>query len=716
MADRGYFFLLSHLYRPTTSLTLSTVQTSIAHYLARLTPSPTSLAASVISSPQFLPFSYAKLEALCTSFRHAVHLKVKLFKEEPDGLFSRSIHHRTGEWVKSVLDGLKGGHPTLRLVCAGGLLLGLEDLESDLHAQGGSMRRIVEEEVVLALAEVMDTYSYVQYPADWAKDFKSESEDGEEPLALSLLLASRFLALVSAERLETLPLDMLSDILTSTIESAFQGGCFMSTAQSSCSRDDDGKLVFAPTTPFSRLIQRLSSSKFVASMATLAKLCSRVLSVLSESRPSHGWPAMAQAMAKLERTAKAVEQDWTTSPLAFLPSEDDLAPDTREMIAQLWNILKTQLFTTIMLSQSVLSTVLFVPQPSVDTSPSPYDLAMTVLRTLAHLSFVLHQFGGVTATSEGGFSELKRAFYTALDILSASAPDSERFIAELCGMTSALTSAPQSFVHMKKAYVLACIEQLIPVLNDTCIREQVFPQCLPHLSDVSHRETYESAHSVMLAIFTSYAQKSSQGNTKGVQTSEIPTFAEESVPFYVQCLIENSGDGKLSTIQLRLAYAALVRSASAFRRAQTALSERHTEGDVLARFCIDSLLDAMRNTQGSSDFTSATEKHLQRLHLTLISSVSSVSLSLLPRVLDECKSVIISFSQSGDTSDSEQQPSSLRSELVQALFKEILESVGDAEKEFCVRWWYENREALLGYIASGAPPTSTADSQAVSRL
>lgn len=33
---------------------------------------------------------------------------------------------------------------------------------------------------------------------------------------------------------------------------------------------------------------------------------------------------------------------------------------------------------------------------------------------------------------------------------------------------------------------------------------------------------------------------------------------------------------------------------------------------------------------------------------------------------------------------------------MQALFKEISENVGDQEKEFAVRWWYEHRDQMGG--------------------
>lgn len=108
------------------------------------------------------------------------------------------------------------------------------------------------------------------------------------------------------------------------------------------------------------------------------------------------------------------------------------APDSRELLAQMWSLLKTQLFTTIMISQAVLFTVVFVPHPTdvATSSSSPQALATTVLRTLSHLAFVTHQFGGVTTSSAGGFPELKRAFYMALDVLASDTAESERFVTE----------------------------------------------------------------------------------------------------------------------------------------------------------------------------------------------------------------------------------------------------------------------------------------------
>ncbi|KAH9841383.1 uncharacterized protein C8Q71DRAFT_803106 [Rhodofomes roseus] len=690
MADRGYFALLSHLYHPDTTLTLPVVQASIAHYLARLPQPPTSLSASVISSPLFQRFSHAKLDALCTAHRHAVQAKVKLLQEDKGGVFSRGLHSRLGEWMKGVLEGFRGGHAVLKLACCGGLLLGLEDLERELHLGNGGVRGLVEEEIVLALAEVLDTYSYVPYSTDWAKDYKSESEDGEEPLALCLLLASRFVPLISTARLETLPLPVFSDLLTSTIESAFQGGKYLAHVSSSSRRPSGTGLAFDATSPFADIIRTLSSSKYIMSMATLSKFSAHILSILAESRPSYGWPAMAQALTRLGRTAGAVEADWVSSPLPAVSSEEDVSPESRELLAQMWNLLKTQLFTTIMLCQAILSTVVFVPPPGVtpaSSTSSPHSLSSAVLRTLSRLSFVVHQFGGVTA-SGGGFPELKRVFYMALDVLASDPSESERFVAELCQADSAnAVDLSASVQNVKTAYALACIEQLIPVLGDECIRRDVFALCLPHLSNATHRETYESAHSVMLAIFAAYAQKTGQQAARAAADGDSSGFISQIIPFYTGCLLENSSDGKLDTSQLCLAYAAVVRSATALGQNRASQSD----GEVLARFCVERLLDAIHQAGGSREPSS---EDLHRLHLTLIATVSSVSLVLLPRILGECKAVITSLSDSS--------ASTRRRESTQALFREISEKVGDAEKEYCMRWWYDNRASFVVDVEEAA--------------
>jgi len=425
---------------------------------------------------------------------------------------------------------------------------------------------------------------------------------------------------------------------------------------------------------------------------------------------------MLETMQRLESMVRTLEADWTRGLLAAVTDENDIEPSSREVCASMWNTLKTLLFTTIMILQSALSTLVYVPQPqssagSPSEMPSPFSFSLTALHILSHLSFILPQFGGVTSIGEGSFSELKKVHYTALDILASSQEESERFVRELCEASSTLSSRPlpANFLHAKKAYVLACIEQLVSVLCDASIRNEVFPACVPHLSDPSHRETYESSHSVMLAILVSHAQQASEGKLNSAP-GQTP-FAEQIVPFYVRCLIENSKDDHLSTSQLCLAFAALVRSAGSFAGISntspscSSVSAPSTSitskaGDSFAWYCLDALLDAIRTLSSSKN-----EEQLHRLHLALIASVPSVSLTVLPKLFDEI--LVIAEGSEGQ----------MRAEVCQALFKEVSENMGDAEKEYAMTWWYEHRQRLAGYDGSAEERGSLEDSTSLlSRL
>lgn len=71
---------------------------------------------------------------------------------------------------------------------------------------------------------------------------------------------------------------------------------------------------------------------------------------------------------------------------------------------------------------------------------------------------------------------------------------------------------------------------------------------------------------------------------------------------------------------------------------------------------------------------------MHRLRLILVSCVPAVPLALLPRLLEPIRLAI-------DTALEDQK----RKELIDALFVEINERVGDREKEYMIRWWGEQR-------------------------
>lgn len=187
MSNPGYTNLLAHLHNPSTPLPLPTIQSALAHHLAKLSPLPTPLAATTVSSPLFSahPISHPKLQALFTAFRHATHIKYRDSKDATENqsavgsVFARSTKARVKQWAGAVLKGIKGGQPILRLACCGGLLAGLEDLKT---AEGlETPRSKLEDEVVISLAESMDTY--LPTAGEWEAEFKPVGDGKCVPLS-----------------------------------------------------------------------------------------------------------------------------------------------------------------------------------------------------------------------------------------------------------------------------------------------------------------------------------------------------------------------------------------------------------------------------------------------------------------------------------------------------------------------------------------------------
>ncbi|KAH7885077.1 hypothetical protein F5I97DRAFT_1928494 [Phlebopus sp. FC_14] len=650
--EREYSVLLSYLHRRANTVPpLQTLQGLIAHCLARLSPAPTPLAATVVSSPLFRPFSLAKLDALSTSFRHAVHAKLQVAKEEPSGVFFPGLTTRLNTWSTSLLKGLEGGHAITRLACCSGLLLGLEDVLPKLPAKQRDVKGLAEDELVLAFADVIDVFSSSD---SWGREFRPVTEGGEDALTLPFIVSSQALLLVPPEKFVALPLPQMLSLVARIVTQTFRDGTFLSSLPSCNQPHPDYKICIKPGTPASQEINAVSSSQAMQHMGSLSKLWARTISLFVDHRPKLGLPQIGETYLSLEAMTRNVEAGWLASNMAGL-QDDTIAPETRELAASIWTILKTLLFATIMIAEAGLSAIVYVPPTLAHSAPA---LALAVLRTFSHLAFVIEKFGGA---GHGTFIDLKRAFYLALDVLAGNQVDSEQFLKGICEeIWSNMLDASHPVQRAKKAFALSVIEQLLPVVSASIIQTYVLPFCTPHLNDATYRDMFESAHSVVLAIFSSRARKAMERpdpRTATPHTQNI-TFTEKMVPFYTTCLIENSAEGKLNVAQLRLAFATLVKSATGHL--------------TLAWFCIDSLLTACKTLD-------VDRQH--RLHLALISCIPSLPLALLPRALSAVIEII----------DATPEPEPRRSELVDALFHEILENVGDAEKEYAVHWWNDQR-------------------------
>jgi hypothetical protein len=96
------------------------------------------------------------------------------------------------------------------------------------------------------------------------------------------------------------------------------------------------------------------------------------------------------------------------------------------------------------------------------------------------LSFVISQFGGISTSSGPGFPELKRAAYTALDLLSADTILSTCFLEE-CITEDTMEGIAEPIRRAQVAFGLTCAEQLVPILSKEFIRDALIRHCIPYV-------------------------------------------------------------------------------------------------------------------------------------------------------------------------------------------------------------------------------------------
>ncbi|KAJ8463554.1 hypothetical protein ONZ45_g17536 [Pleurotus djamor] len=738
--DRGYTNFLTHLHIENSSVSLPTIQATLSHYLANASPLPTPLAGTVVSSPLFLALSYPKLQTLSAAFRYAFHAKYKLIEDElkerrsqPLGLglltnlVSQSLSTRLKQWSGATLKGLQGGHPILRLACCSGMLLGMEDLrvatmkddDAAVSFEGSRAKGDIEDDIVVALAESMDRYSYLQNDAGWEREFRKMVDPIEaDAISLSLVIMAQCAPLIPLDKLRAIPLQTLARLLASSLEAALLSGSFLTELASSLSMTDDGKVDISEGRVES--ISLLLSSPLFLNIGPLSRFSARTVAALFTVRPSEGLLAADMTLSVLMNITGRVDAAWLQCPFSGI-KEDVMTPRLQALSKDVWNILKPLLFTVVMIAKECLQQAVYVPPLSItaDNSPTPTDLSISSLRTLSNLSFVVYEFGGVSsltsADPEGGFKELKETFYSALDILTARPSSSslpndgfnqvELWAREACtninthlpridldaavGLEKYSMLALSAVRRAKTAFVLASIEQLVVSLNDDALNDWVLPICLPILDAEEHREVYESAHSVVLAVFSSRSQASPLGSA-GRLPMESPTsthtptidadIALRLVPSYITCLIE-----------LLIAMAEVD-------------DERYWPNRVVGY-----------------------DEHAHQLHLMLISSIPCLPPNLLPRVLDEIRSILIRNARtSSDTGSSTPKRMERYNELVKALLAEIVEGVGDREKDFVMRWWHDNRLQMIvtsdprpgeqNYPRESSQPDEQKHADVVSRL
>ena len=371
-------------------------------------------------------------------------------------------------------------------------------------------------------------------------------------------------------------------------------------------------------------------------------------------------------LLQLHDAAAQLDAAWSHSALAGRAA-DEISPESRGTTTLFWQTFKTLLFAVTMVFDALVEGVVDeLPSPtatyaardggpSTSNIPTPYLHALRrILETYMHLYFITSSFG------LDGFEAYRKVFFACLDVLGRDGRATIETLADLVslrGGTNPSPAATASFAErMRTTYYLLVSEQLVADVPDQLIEREILPVCVPYLEDPRYQDTFESAHTVVLALFA--ARKAC---------------SFELAPFYVELLLD-SYPARLSETQLETALTTVVGS----------LSET---SDAAAWWVIEQLHDRLDLLRLSPPTQDGTRTPLDRvLALCMAALLAQVNLVLFRALLTRVHALIVSHPRG----------SAERTAMVEKTF-EALGELNAATREEGMRWWLEHSVEFTGH-------------------
>ncbi|CEH14190.1 hypothetical protein CBOM_02062 [Ceraceosorus bombacis] len=430
----------------------------------------------------------------------------------------------------------------------------------------------------------------------------------------------------------------------------------------------------------SELARRIRSSATSHNLPRLGPITRIAGLALGEAARSQTPEVLEEAVHGLEEGLHELSRRWEAG---FVSADlSTVAPASEGLTTQLWTLFKSLLFGSVMLYDGLLDGLLeAIPsQPLVvilsPESPGyvegltssnipPVYLALchSALQTLSNLSFVSHPMGD-------SFEALRRTTYAALDILARDARASVSLITDLRRSLAGgeIESSHKSWRREKVTFFLDACEQLVPSVPDA-VHRVVLDVAKYYLEDNTWPDTFESAHSVVLALLSAHAPCSSS-----------------LAPYYSSSLLKLFPE-KINAEQLEHAYCTLVDSASsmddalALWCAEQLRDEIESERSVLLAAPPQSAEPSLKSDPRSGSQIPATRlETLQAVHVALLPSLHLV---LLQTHLSFVKRHLLSL-----PADSTQ-----REALAEKTF-DALAGLDAATREEGLAWWAREREAF----------------------
>ncbi|MCO5584960.1 hypothetical protein L7F22_038892 [Adiantum nelumboides] len=579
-----------------------------------------------------------------------------------------------------------------------------------------SLRRMTENEASKAKEDSEED--------EWEREFRRVSlhagieqarkaDPRNDPQTILLFLAAQVSPYVSARRLSLLNPGDVIKVLSDTMLDLFEGCGIFQSLREDIYQDAQGLLGLSASSGTALRAQLLNDHPLFKVFGPLSRLLSLAFSNITRSLN----PAQVQEvllglspetfsapLSRMYAIAFAWETRWLGSRLAGA-EEREILRSSRPQTKLLWGVFKTLLFSYTMIFDALMEAIVDVcPTPtetrpiSVNASentevgnkwlattesnipPVYLQIVRTILLTYSKLSWVISTFG------TGGFDAYRRVFYEALEVLSRDGRASVALTIRL--IPSPLDILQTNAARRAKAtFFLDVVEQLMIQLPDDMIEDVILPACRPYLDDRTYQEAFESAHSVVLSIYSSGKE-----------------CLLELTPYYSQLLL-TCFPTNLSAEQLTLAFSTVVDAVSdrsdtlawhtlellwssieherfmyAHHQKKLTVDQPKPQQDDTTNATVNSSIESVVKPKDpeEEDQSSKREKELTDVY---VAQIANVNLVLLRSVLDRVKRLIMYRTRASEE----------RLHLCQRTFASLA-GLDASTREEGVRWWLAERE------------------------
>lgn len=608
----------------------------------------------------------------------------------------------------------------------------------------------------------------------------------QEVRDVPLYMAAQLAPFVPDRKIHALDPVQLTSATSDAILSLFEGpdrSSFLFALPQDVKQDAD-QIQLNPNGTTVRVVRGVTDSTLFPLLGPLSKLMSRALAKAVTSLTSDQLSALLlgtsdaalvqQAgeaeffplLVRMSHVSSRLEESWLSSPLAGA-EEQQITEPSRKLTKELWNVFKTLLFSYTMVFDSMMDSLVDMcpsptltippvppaatnelanpalqqgsrrwPRASTSNLPAPYlMIVQMVLATYSQLYWITSTFGS------DGFDVYRKVFYSALDVVGRDGEACIQLLeliapVSIDAVESSLSADGLEVNAAKRSsttYFLNVAEQLVGVLPDEVVEQLILPICRPYLENTRFSDTFESAHSVVLALYSShkrcilnlapfyvelliasYPKRLTAVQFEYAMSTVVSAISDrsDSVAWWViNKLADEIDRERLSTVAPSSVKGKSKAASGPIQAGGFVEASSATKQDVVsATASSDSAHPSAPDSTATESSTSSTSPsdvkegsadtydRMTHLQMCLIGCIPSVNLVLLRSALQKVESYITQHKHSEEAGKQGMESASIVEEgerssrlaLCQKAF-EAIQALNAATREEGLRWWLDNR-------------------------